>query len=203
MLYAGAALVGLWNGLKWVQTRTESKFIEQFPEVVDQITRLASAGVPATEALSVIANDAPEPTGSVLSEVADAINGGVDTNIALKIASDKVKMAEFTMFAAVLRLQKRAGGSVSSAFENLSNKLRERRKSALKVRSSTSQTRLTLVVLAVMPIGVLMAQKAIAPEAIDMLLNTDAGVVMLRLGVGLIVTGVLIARSVSKSATRA
>ena len=203
MLYAGAALVGLWNGLNWVQSRTESKFIEQFPEVVDQITRLASAGVPATEALNVIANDAPQPTGTILSEVANSINGGVDANTALKIASDKVKMAEFTMFAAVLRLQKRAGGSVSSALDNLSNKLRERRKSTMKMRSTTSQTRLTLVVLALMPVGVLLAQKVIAPEAIDMLLNTDAGVVMLRIGIGLIITGVLIARAVSKRASRA
>ena len=193
---------GGWQALGWQQARQEAAFVRQFPEVVDQIVRLAGAGVPAVEALSVVAADAPEPVRPVLTEVCDALNAGLDADRALRIAADRVRMAEFTLFAAVLRLQRRAGGGISGAFASLAATLRERNKSALKARASTAQTRLTLLVLTVMPVLVLVGQKFTAPESVEMLFGTETGITLLRVGVGLIVTGLLVARAIAARATR-
>ena len=202
-IWATGAAIGAWNGLKWMQRRSEAAFVRQFPEVVDQIVRLAGAGVPATEALSVIAKDIKEPTHSILKEVADGMNAGLDTDEALRITTERVKMTEFSMFAAVLRLQKQAGGSLSQAFDNLAKRLRDRRRSALKQRNATSQTRLTIVVLAIMPLAVLLAQKVMSPEQVDKLLTTDTGTLLLRWGIALIATGIFLARGLANRAARA
>lgn len=193
---------GGWQALRWQQARQEAAFIRQFPEVVDQVVRLAGAGVPAVEALSVVAADSPDPVKPVLQEVCDALAAGLDADRALRITADRVRMAEFTFFAAVLRLQRRAGGGISGAFANLAATLRERNKSALKAHASTAQTRFTLLVLAVMPVLVLLAQRSIAPESVDMLFDTETGTTLLRVGVGLIVTGLLVARAIAARATR-
>ena len=197
---AGAG--GVWYALGWLQSRQEAEFVRVFPEIVDQIVRLAGAGVPSVEALSVVAEDAPQPVQPILREVCDALLAGLDTDTALRMATERVQLAEFTMFAAVLRLQRRSGGGISGAFANLSKTLRERRKTALKAHSSTAQTRLTLLVLAIMPVAVLIAQKFIAPTSVEILFGTDQGTTLLQVGTGLIVAGILVARTIAARATR-
>ena len=106
-----AGALGARAALRWQQARQEAMFIHQFPEVVDQMVRLGAAGVPAVEALSVVAEDAQAPVRPVLAEVCDALQAGLDADRALRLATERVHMAEFTLFAAVLRLQRRSGGT--------------------------------------------------------------------------------------------
>ena len=197
-----AGVGGVWFAMRWQQARMEAKFVRQFPEIVDQIVRLAGAGVPSVEALSVVTEDAPEPVRPVLQGVCDALLAGLDADTALRLATERVRLAEFTMFAAVLRLQRRSGGGVSTAFSNLSTTLRERRKTALKAHASTAQTRLTLLVLTLMPVLVLLAQKYLAPTSVELLFGTDDGKTLLQWGSGLIVTGLLVARTIAARGSR-
>ena len=195
---AGAA----WYALRSLQARQVAEFVRQFPEIVDQIVRLAGAGVPPLEALATVADDAPKPVAPVIARVRDGLLAGLDTDTTLRLASERVRIAEFTLFAAVIRLQRQAGGGISSAFRNLAETLRERRRTTLKAHASTAQTRLTLIVLAAMPIVVLVAQKFVAPKSIEILFGTEEGTTLLRWGVGLIVVGILAARGIAARAVR-
>ena len=197
---AGAG--AMWYAISWLQSRQEAEFTRQFPELVDQIVRLAGAGVPPLEAVAAVAEDARDPIGPVLGSVRDGLLAGLDADTTLRVAAERVRLGEFTLFAAVIRLQRRAGGGVSVAFSNLAETLRERRATALKAHASTAQSRLTLLVLVLMPVVVLIAQKFIAPQSLDLLFGTEQGITLLRWGVGLIVTGILIARSIAARAIR-
>ena len=195
---AGAA----WHALRWLQHRRETEFIRQLPEIVDQIVRLAAAGVPPLEAISVVSQDARDPIEPVLGRIRDALLAGIDPDAALGAACDRVRIGELTLFAAVIRLQRRAGSGMTAASANLAATLRERRQIALKAHSSTAQTRLTLLVLVLMPVLVLVAQKFLAPQSVEMLFGTEQGTTLLRWGVGLIAAGCLVARAIAGRATR-
>lgn len=197
---AGAG--GFWYALGWLQARQEAEFVRVFPEIVDQVVRLAGAGVPSMEALSVVTEDAPKPVEPILRTVCDGLVAGLDADVALRTATDRVRMAEFTMFAAVIRLQRRSGGGVSTAFSNLSKTLRERRRTALKAHASTAQSRLTLLVLTVVPVLVLLSQRFIAPASVEVLFGTPQGTTVLQSGVALIVTGLLVARALVARSSR-
>ena len=197
---AGAG--GAWYVLGWLQARQAAEFVRVFPEVVDQVVRLAGAGVPSMEAISVVTEDTPKPVEPILRGVCDGLLAGLDPDIALRAATERVRMAEFTMFAAVIRLQRRSGGGVSTAFSNLSSTLRERRRTALKAHASTAQSRLTLLVLALMPVAVLLAQSFIAPSSVGILFGTPQGTTLLQIGVGLIVAGLLVARTLVARGSR-
>ena len=200
-----AALAGAgagWYALRVLQARQTAEFVRQFPEVVDQIVRLAGAGVPPLEAIATVADDTPKPVAPILGRVRDGLLAGLDTDTTLRLASERVRIPEFTLFSAVLRLQRHAGGGISAAFRNLAATLRERRRTTLKARASTAQTRLTLAVLAAMPIVVLVAQKFTSPQSIEILFGTEEGTTLLRWGVALIVTGLLVARALAARAVR-
>ena len=197
-----AGVGGFWYAFGWIQMRREAEFIRYFPEIVDQIVRLAGAGVPSLEAITVVTEDAPQPVQPVLRSVCDALLAGIDPDVALRMATERVRLSEFTMFGAVIRLQRRAGGGISTAFANLAGTLRERRKTALRVHASTAQSRLTLLVLTLMPVMVLLTQKFIAPVSVDMLFGTEQGTTLLQVGTGLIVIGILLARTLIARSVR-
>ena len=191
------SLAGARYAVSSMHARKEVQFIRQFPEIVDQIVRLAGAGVPPLEAISIVAEDSQPPVEPALREVCDALNAGLDAETALELTARRIRLVEFTLFASIIRLQRRAGGGISTTFLNLSATLREDRAIALKARASTAQTRLSLLVLTLMPVVVLAAQKFISPESVHVLFNTEHGILMLRVGIALIVVGLLIARIIS------
>ena len=195
---AGAA----WYTFVWLQSRQEAEFIRQLPETVDQIVRLSGAGLPALEAISVVSRDARDPMEPILGGIRDAVLAGIDPDTAFRSACDRVRIGEFTLFAAVIRLQRRAGSGMTAAFANLAATLRERRQIALKAHASTAQTRLTLFVLVLMPVFVLVAQKFVAPQSVEILFATEQGTTLLRWGVGLVAAGCLVARLIAGRATR-
>lgn len=199
------AFVGVaatWYALSWFHARRTADFIRQFPEIVDQIVRLSGAGVPALEAITVVAEDAEPPAEPILRNICNGLAAGLDADTVLLTASARVKLAEFTLFTAVIRLQRRAGGALSEAFSNLATTLRERRSTALRVHASTAQTRMSIAVLILMPAAVLVAQKFIAPQSVEMLFSTEQGTNLLRWGVGLIVVGYLVARTIAARGAR-
>ena len=196
---AGAATA--WYALGQLHASRRAGFIRDFPEVVDQVVRLSSTGVPPLEAVGAVAEDAPDSVKPTLLEIREGLTAGLDSGVALRSVADRVRIPEFTMFAAVIRMQRRAGGGISAAFSNLSETLRERRKTALKAHSSTAQTRLTLLLLAFMPAVVLLGQSVAAPQSLDALLNTEQGTTLMRWGVALIVAGLLVARNIAQRAS--
>ena len=198
----GGMVASGYGTLVWLQARETKKFTQQFPDVVDQIVQLSRTGMPPLEALSNVVPDIPPPIQGVLEAVRSGLAAGLDADRTMRTVAARVRIPEFTLFCAVLRLQRRAGGGVSEALGNLTGALRERRKTALKAHSSTAQTRLTLVVLILLPIVVLAMQKFTAPETVDILFNTPNGLFVLRIGIGLIVLGVGVAYLLIARGTR-
>ena len=198
----GGMVASGYGALVWLQAREAKKFTQQFPEVVDQIVQLSRTGMPPLEAVSNVVPDVPPPIQGVLEAVRNGLAAGLDADRTMKTVAARVRIPEFTLFCAVLRLQRRAGGGVSEALGNLTGTLRERRKTALKAHSSTAQTRLTLIVLILLPIVVLAMQKFTAPETVDILFNTPNGLFVLRIGIGLIALGVGVAYLMIARGTR-
>ncbi len=192
-----AGVTATYYAMSWFQSRKAAEFTRQFPEIIDQVVRLSGAGVPALEAISIVAEDARPPIQPVLRAVVDGLIAGLDADTALRSVSARVRLSDFTLFAAVISLQRRSGGGVSTAFSNLSRALRDRRGIALKARSSTAQTRITLVILSVMPVLVLLAQNFISPQSVEILFGTPQGNSLLHWGVGLIVAGLVLARTIA------
>ena len=198
----GGMIASGYSALAWLQAREAKKFTQLFPETVDQIVQLARTGMPPLEVLSNIVKDTPPPVQEVLEAVRNGLTAGLDADRTMKTVATRVRIPEFTLFCAVLRLQRRAGGGVAEALGNLAGGLRERRKIALKAHSSTAQSRLTLVILMLLPIVVLVMQKFTAPETVDILFNTPNGLFVLRIGIGLIAVGVGVAYLLIARGTR-
>ena len=199
---AVSGLVAAWLCFSWLQKRWMGEFVAKFPDTVDQIVRLSATGTPILEAVASVADHAPHPVKPVLGMYSDQLTAGIDADEAARAVSGRFRIPEVTIFMAVVRLQRRSGGGLSTAFSNLSNTLRERRQISLKAKASTAQTRFTLLILAVMPLILLGVQSYSQPKSVEILFGTDAGVQLLRWGVALIAGGIYAARAIAANATR-
>lgn len=172
-------------------------FNKLFPEVVDHIGRLIRAGLPSMEAIAVSAEESQPPVSGVMREIAEGIAAGLDPETVIRATAARVRIPEFSLFAAAVCLQRATGGGISEALGNLTATLRARIQTAAKAHSSTAQTRLTLLILALVPVAVLVSQNFTSPQSVAILFSTDTGYTLLRYGIGLIACGLLVARSLS------
>ena len=186
-----ASVLAIWD------SRRRSEFVKRFPEVVDHVVRLTRAGLPAIQAISVISEEAQEPVAGVLKQVSNDLSSGLDPAVVLPEVAARVRIPEFTLFSAAVSLQRTTGGGISVALSHLSAMLRARLEVEMKAYSSTAQTRITLVVLSLVPLAVVAGQSIMNPESIEFLLDTESGATLLRWGVGLIVAGLLTARAIA------
>lgn len=199
---AALAAAAAWVAAGWVVLTMQdagrrTEFLKQFPEATDHIVRLMRAGLPSVEAMSVVAEEAQPPLSDVMREVSERVSAGLDPETVLRGTALRIRIPEFTLFSAAVCLQLTTGGGISGALGNLSATLRARRETKLKAQSSTAQTRLTLLVLLLVPVAVVCAQSFTNPQAVDTLFNTDSGQTLLRYGIGCIIVGLLAARSMA------
>lgn len=174
-----------------------NEFTKVFSETTDQVVRLMQAGIPSVEAISIVAEDAPPPVDGILSEIASTVSAGLDPETAIRGTAARVRIPAFSLFSAAICLQMTTGGGISGALGNLAATLRARHDITLKAKSSTAQTRLTLAVISLVPVAVLAVQNFTNPKTIETLFYTESGGTLLRYGVGLILSGILVARTLS------
>ena len=202
LLAPAAWAAGAWGFLTVWDSRVRAEFVKQFPEIVDHVVRFARAGLPAVEALSAVAADAPEPTRQILRRISDELSSGLDPDTVLRDAAAHIRISEFTLFTAALALQRSTGGSIATTLGNLAATVRARMEVDTKAYASTAQTRMTLWVLAAVPVVVLAGQSFTNPDSLAVLFETESGAKLLRWGVGLIVAGLLVARSIAARFSR-
>ena len=191
-----------WLGVGWLvlamqDSGQRTAFNKLFPETVDHIVRLVRAGLPSMEAIAVAAEESPPPVNGVMREIAEGVQAGLDPETVIRATAARLRLPEFSLFSATICLQRSTGGSIAGTLGTLSETIRARIQTAAKAHSSTAQTRLTLVVLSLVPVVVLAGQNFTNPQSIQTLFFTESGQGLLRWGVGLIVCGLLVARSLS------
>ena len=202
LLLPAGGLGASWAVLARQDAKQRAKFLEFFPESVDHVVRLMRSGLPSVEAISVVAEEAPPPINGVMRDISEAVSAGLDPETVIRKTAARVRIPEFTLFSAAVCLQMTTGGGISSALGNLSATLRSRYESGLKAKSATAQTRLTLIVISVVPVVVLGMQTFTNPQVIQTLFFTESGTSLMRYGIGFIVAGVLIARGLAARAMR-
>ena len=124
-----------------------ARFEEQFPEALDLLSRAIRAGHAFTTAMSMVADEAPDPIGPEFKKTFEEQNFG----IAAEGRADEPWRPDAPHRRAVLRHgcphPARDGGNLSEILDNLAHVVRERFKILRQVRVYTAHGRMTGYVL--------------------------------------------------------
>jgi tight adherence protein B len=168
-----AAAFGLprW-ALGFLIKRRQNRFLDEFPNALDVITRSLRSGLPLNDAIRLIASEAQDPVKTEFRRVIEAQQVGLSISEACARMTNNLPLQEVNFFAIVIAIQAQAGGNLSEALGNLSKVLRERKKMKAKVKALSMEAKASAVIIGALPFIVATLVYLTSP-AYMMILFTD------------------------------
>lgn len=166
-----AALLALGMGvvlpillLHMLRKRRMSHFEAQLPDAVDVMVRSLRAGHPIPVALSMVAQELPDPLGSEFGVAFDELTYGQEMESALANMRGRVGQEDLSFLVLAVSVQSKTGGNLAEILANLSKVLRDRFRMRRKVRSLTAEGRFSAIALSLLPFVVAAVLFVIAPR---------------------------------------
>jgi tight adherence protein B len=156
-----------------------NKFINEFPNALDVITRGVKAGLPVTDCLRICAQESAEPIKSEFRQIIEAQALNIPIASAVEMLYQRVPLPETNFFAIVITVQQKSGGNLSEILTNLSKVLRDRKKMRGKIRAMSQESIASAAIIGSLPLAVMLLLYFMNPEYISMLWLKPLGQLML------------------------
>jgi tight adherence protein B len=149
--------------LVYIRGRRAGAIARQLPDGIDLMVRSLRAGHPLNSAFQVIAREMPDPLGSEMGIVADAITYGDDLTDAVTAFADRVGIEDARYLAVAINIQAGTGGNLAYVLEALAKVIRDRFAMLRKIRALSAEGRLTAIIVSVVPLVIFASLNAISP----------------------------------------
>lgn len=132
--------------------RRRKKIEAQFPVALDVFVRALRSGHPVAGAIDLLTREMDDPIGSEFGLISDEIAYGAELTDAIEAMADRWDLDDIRMFVVSLSVQIETGGNLAEILENLAEVIRARASLYMKVRSLSSEGRMTGWMLTVLPL---------------------------------------------------
>jgi tight adherence protein B len=152
-----ALLVGMLLPTSYLSSKAAErrrKFGEQLPDALDIMVRSLKAGHPINAAMGLVAREMSDPMGTEFGIAVDEMTYGLEMEEALENFADRVQVEDFNYVVMSISIQRETGGNLAGVLAGLAHVIRERARMFLKVRSLSSEGRMSALVLCVLPFAV-------------------------------------------------
>ena len=140
--------------VSWRYHRRVRRMVEQLPLLLDHSVRSLKAGRTLADAVLTAIEASSDPLKTSIGRVSRNVQMGVSLPEAVSDFAELYERDEFRLFALGLKVNHRYGGNASELLENLIVLIREREQGARRLRAMTGETRMTALVLGMLPVFV-------------------------------------------------
>lgn len=161
-----------------VRTLAERKkrlFSEQLPDNLQVLSSALRAGHSLIGALSVVVNDAPEPSRREFRQVVADEQVGVPLDDALRRVAERMSNRDLEQVALVAALQRETGGGAAEVLDRVAETVRDRAALRRLVRTLTAQGRMARWIVSGLPIGLLLVISVLNSQYMKPLFTKTAG----------------------------
>ena len=171
-------------------------FADQLPDNLEVVASALRAGHSLVGALSVVIEDAAEPSRTEFRRVIADEQLGVPLEDAIDVVVKRMDCPELSQVGLVASLQRQTGGSAAEVLDRVTETIRERGELRRLISSLTAQGRLSRWILTFLPILLLLAIALLNPSYIAPLFTEPLGRVLLTIAGILIILGSLLIRKI-------
>ncbi len=190
------AVIGLFGVprfvIRFITKRRQKKFLEEFPDALEAVIRLLKAGMPVSEAISMIAREFTGPVGEEMSRIYDKQKIGIPIHEAAQEATLRMPITEMNMFATGLAIQAQTGSSLSEVLKNLAGVIRARFKLKRKIKALSSEAIASASIIGSLPILLSLGMFFANREYIMILFETTTGNFLLAFAVFWMLCGIVV-----------
>jgi len=172
--------------------RFRERFLAALPDAIDMIVRAVRAGIPVIQVLPLAAQESGQPLSGEFKRIGDSLQVGMDLEEVLNVAMRRIEIADFSFFCVCLLLQRETGGQLGETLENLAGIVRSRREIRQKSKALTAETRITVKILAAIPVVIMGSLYMSNPSYVAVLFTTATGRSVLTFAAVAIIVGVAV-----------
>lgn len=178
------------------KTRRQHLLADQLPEALDFLCRILKAGHSFSTGLQMMGEELPQPIGGEFRRCYDQHSLGQSLEEALREMIGRIDSPDFAFFVTAVLIQRQTGGDLSEVLSNISTMIRARIRLHHRVKALTAEGRLTGYILFAFPAVLFAISYFLNPQYSSVLINTDAGKMLLAAAVGLQFTGLFAIRKI-------
>jgi len=175
LVAAGLAAVAPYSYILHLRNKRFRKFSENFPDVLDSLSRALRAGYPLSASMDMIAAETIPPVSTEMRKTSAEANLGVGWNRALENLGRRVPLLEVNLFISAVELHSRTGGKLSDVMSNLAENMRESISLQGEIRSLSAHGKLTGLILTILPIVIALMMMYVSPGYMQVLYNHPYG----------------------------
>jgi tight adherence protein B len=198
LIFAIAVPLCVRSFVKRELAKTRRRFAEQLPDNLQVLASALRAGHSFVGALSVVANDAPEPARTEFQRAIADEQLGVPIDQALHVIVERMDNRELEQVALVAALQRESGGNTAEVLDRVTDTIRDRFELIRTVRTLTAQGRMSRWVLTLLPLALFSLISLVNPGYMNVLYSSMIGKVLVGFAVAAVTAGsILIKRIVN------
>lgn len=180
--------------LKICAKRRQKKFLEDFADALEAMVRLLKAGMPVTEAISMVSREYSGPIGEEMTRIFDEQKIGVPLPEAVLKGAERIPIPEMQMFATAVAIQAQTGSSLSEVLHNLAHVIRARFRLRRKVDALSSEAKASAMIIGALPLLVATGMYFINREYIEVLFVDPTGKFLLGAAIFWMFVGIMVMR---------
>ncbi|MGZ6210968.1 MAG: type II secretion system F family protein [Candidatus Binataceae bacterium] len=208
MLVSGDVLISIAAGLglcvtpliyiRFKRTRRLKAFLVQLPYALDLIKSSLEAGHTLQRGMQVVEQEFAEPLGSEFRTVVEQTRLGLPITQALADMLARVPEDDLRLFVVAVKVQATVGSSLAQIIARLSDIVRTRQRLFSQIRALTAQSRMSGMVVGLLPAVVLGMFTIVQPSYAQMLFFDHTGQLILKTAAGLDLGAFLLIRRILK-----
>lgn len=179
------------------RSKIRRRFAEQLPDAIDLMVSVLRSGHSVPQAVRTAGEEISAPCGPEFAQVLQRMNLGQPLPEALSISAVKYNSYELDLIRRAIAIQTEIGGSLAELLDKTNKSLRQRIKLARQVHVLTSQSRLTALIVGMLPIVVALALQFLSPGYLDPLMDSALGRALLMVAISLELLGLFIMKKMS------
>jgi tight adherence protein B len=183
----------------WIKRRVDKmrrQFAEQLPDNLQVLASALRAGHSFMGALSVVVEDAPEPSRTEFRRVVADEQLGVPLDQALEVVVQRMESRELEQVALVAALQRESGGNTAEVLDSVTETIRERSELRRTVQTLTAQGRMSRWIVSALPAFLLVVLTIINPTYMHILYSTTTGRILLVFATVMVISGSLVIKRI-------
>ncbi len=170
------------------------RFANQLPYLLDLLRSALESGHTLLRALQIAAPDLPQPMATEIGLVIEQVEVGASVPDALEAMYRRQPDEGLGFLAVAVRLQTQVGTSLAEVLQHVSESVRSRQRLTQQIRALTAQTRLSAMIVSLLPVLILVFFSATRPQYVAPLFNDPTGIRLLKIAVVLNASAFLIMR---------
>jgi tight adherence protein B len=193
----GAAVGLSMLPLVYIRVRRQRRlkaFERQLPFALDLMKSSLEAGHSLLRGFQVVVAEFADPIGSEFRSVIEQSRLGLPLTRALEEMLERVPIDDLRLLVVAVRVQAEVGSSLAMIIGRLSELVRTRQRIQQQIRALTAQSRMSGMVVGLLPVGLLVAFSAIQPSYTHTLFYDPVGKLILKIAAGLDITAFLVIR---------